>query len=125
MDNAIHVIVKFANTMLGQVSTCAAIRATAAQFVDVPRGELANILVEHCKLNVATVRTQVQRGREQLDGKTAVQAPRVVSEEASTSTPTASIFAKVNARKGKAKAKPAKAAKAPAKRATRKAAAAK
>jgi hypothetical protein len=47
------------------MSKCEAIRAVVQQFIDVPRGELVRLLVESCKLNPATVRTQYQLGRKQ------------------------------------------------------------
>ena len=48
------------------LTTCAAVRATTQQFIDVPRSEMQRILVEECKMNSSTARTQIQLGRKSL-----------------------------------------------------------
>ena len=69
-------VVKFVKSQIAAgMSVCAAIRATAAQFIDVPRGELQKVLVEHCEFNVATIRTQVQLGRRLADAPALLPAP--------------------------------------------------
>src|SRR6187402_846304 len=61
-------IIKFAKAQISSgMSPCAAIRATTAQFVDVPRAELTEALVKGMKWHPATVRTQVQKGRRVAD----------------------------------------------------------
>jgi hypothetical protein len=45
------------------MSKCEAIRAVVQEFIDIPRGEMQKVLVEGCKLNPGTVRTQCQLGR--------------------------------------------------------------
>jgi hypothetical protein len=57
-------VIAFAKQQLKSMSACAAIRATVLEFIDVPRKDLTEALVQGCKLNPATVRTQIQRARE-------------------------------------------------------------
>ena len=57
------------------LTTCAAVRATTQQFIDVPRSEMQRILVGECKVNSSTARTQIQLGRKSL-GIVDVPAPK-------------------------------------------------
>jgi hypothetical protein len=60
-------IIKFyTQARKNNMTACAAIRATTQEFIDVPRVELIKVLVEACKLNPATCRTQVQIARKSL-----------------------------------------------------------
>ena len=110
-------IIKFAKKALESMTSCAAIRATAKEFIDVPRADLKKALVDGCKLNPATVNTQIQVARKQLDSV----APAVVEAKPATNgkqdfpvAGTPEFFVKV-APKAKKAAKPAKpAAKKPA-----------
>jgi len=82
-----EVIAFYAAAKKGGMTTCAAIRATVIQLVDVPRTELQEILVEQCKMNSSTARTQIQAGRKQA----AAQEPAPVATQA---TPPAKPAAK-------------------------------
>jgi hypothetical protein len=68
-----EVVAYYSSSKKAGMTTCGAIRATTVQFVDVPRTELAKILVEQCQVNPSTARTQIQAGRKQAS--TADPAP--------------------------------------------------
>jgi hypothetical protein len=58
-----QVIKAFNAAVKSGMSKCEAIRAVVQEFIDIPRGEMQKVLVEGCKLNPGTVRTQCQLGR--------------------------------------------------------------
>lgn len=79
-------IAKAAKAHLATMSACAAIRQTAAEYIDVPRKELVEALVS-IGLNVATVRTQIQRAKDIVSGRSPVPgskaaAPLVTGKDA-------------------------------------------
>jgi hypothetical protein len=73
----------FARNALKEGSACAAIRATTAKFKDATRAELIEALTG-LKLNIATVKTQIQLGKNppKPAAKKAAAPPKAKKEKA-------------------------------------------
>ena len=70
-----HVIKSFNAAIKAGKSKCDAIRICVQEYIDIPRSVMQQTLVEGCKLNPATVRTQTQLARKSL-GIVDVPAPK-------------------------------------------------